>query len=114
MTQNNTPQQNTEQEIRQELYRLSDKVVINQRAVDDGNITPTQREELNMKLFNNFLSQSADKIRKSILEEVREKVEGMEQKEISYHPMFGSKNFQKNTAISYNKCVSDLLKLLSE
>ena len=43
------------EELRQKLFTLSDKLVINQRAVDIEDIKPQIRDSLDMKLITKFL-----------------------------------------------------------
>ena len=47
------------EETRQALYRLTNKCMVNQRAVDEDKITPQQRDEMNMMLFDGFLLNQA-------------------------------------------------------
>lgn len=54
IVKNNVEKELDSLEIRTLLYCLTDKVIINHRANDRGDITPQQRDEMNMRLFNKF------------------------------------------------------------
>jgi len=71
-------------DIRQELYKMTDKLIINQRAVDKGDIMPQDRDEMNGKLFDDF-------IRQELIEEFRR---GYNQclKDEKIHNEFGQKS----------------------
>lgn len=43
------------EEMRQKLYRFTDSCIINQRAVDEGKITPQARDEMYMRNANAIL-----------------------------------------------------------
>ncbi len=41
--------------VRQKIYRFTDHCIINQRAVDRGDITPQDRDEMYMRGINEIL-----------------------------------------------------------
>lgn len=45
----------TKQKLKEELYQIFDKVVINFKASDTGNITWSDRDEMNKRMADNFI-----------------------------------------------------------
>jgi len=97
------------EEMRQKLYRFTDSCIINQRAVDEGKITPQARDEMYMRNANAILDLlTSDRL------SLVEMLNGMKKEDDGTHKWDSPYEYCGCEVRDYNRALTDIISRLKK